>query len=387
MVPDGYFDMVIADEAHRIGSPRSRQTKKIVDKFENTKYKYVVTGTLNANNAMSFFMPFRFMGPDMMREANFYEFRSRHFLAVDPDQHIWVPTGSTYSHVQELIGNASVCFKKEDCLDLPDKVYQEYVCDMSKDQNVEYLRVLEDMMFILKEGCASCEKNGAKCDWVCENAILIKNALVKNSKLAQITCGFFIETKYEVTPEGRKVDKSEAHFFDDNPKLDLLMSTIANIPADKKIIIWSNFTAAIKLIEQRLQKAYGGDSYLLVYGDVDAFEAVEKFKIDPKKRFFVANPEKAGTGLNIQFSNYQIFFSKNYSYRSRQQAEDRQHRQGQKNVVTVIDVMCDDTIDLHIQDILKDKMELDKSLNTLARVGGFDELGKNIEHYRRICNH
>lgn len=371
IIPDDYFDMVILDEAHRIGSPRSRQTKKIVEKFEYAKFKYIITGTLNANSPMSFYMPFRFLGPDMVHEANFYEFRQRHFYTVDPDQHIWKPSPGTHQHVQELIGNASVCFKKEDCLDLPPKVYTTLKCDLSSDQQEEYNRTRDEMMFIVKKGCQDCDKNGTECGWVCNNAILIKNILVKITKLAQITCGFFIDTKFEITPEGKKVDKSVVHWFDENPKLSLLVSTLNDIPKDRKVIIWSHYTAGVKMVADKIKKAFGEDSYVTVFGDVNAFDMVNKFRDNPGIRFFIANQKKAGTGLNIQFSNYQIFFSNDYSYVRRQQAEDRQHRQGQKDTVTIFDLACRKTID---EDILKivlvEKKEMDASLNSLARIGG-----------------
>jgi SNF2 family DNA or RNA helicase len=371
IIPDDYFQMVILDEAHRIGSPRSNQTKAIVEKFEYVQYKYIITGTLNANNPMSFFMPFRFMGPEMVNEANFYEFRQKHFYTVDPDQHIWVPSPGTHQHVQKLIGNASVCFKKEDCLDLPPKVYETLKCDMSPAQLEEYKRTRDDMMFIIKKGCQDCDKNGTKCDWVCNNAILVKNILVKITKLAQITCGFFIETKFEITPEGKKVDKSVVHWFDENPKLNLLVSTINDIPNDRKVIIWSHYTAGVKLIADRIKKAFGPDSYVTVFGDDNAFDKVNQFRDNPKIRFFIANQKKAGTGLNIQFSNYQVFFSNDYSYVRRQQAEDRQHRQGQKDTVTIFDLACQKSIDEEILNIvLVEKKELDASLNSLARIGG-----------------
>ena len=45
ILPENYFDMIVLDEAHRVGSPRSNQTKAIINTFENTPYKYVVTGT------------------------------------------------------------------------------------------------------------------------------------------------------------------------------------------------------------------------------------------------------------------------------------------------------------------------------------------------------
>lgn len=369
LIPEGYFQMVILDEAHRIGSPRIRQTKVIVDKFEYVPYKYIVTGTLNANNCTSFYMPFRFLGPDTVPEANFYEFRARHFFTVDPEKHIWVASPGTHGIVKDLIGKVSICFKKEECIDLPPKIYQVYKCEMSKAQQEQYDNVKKELIFIIKDNCKNCAKMLA-CDMSCNNTIMIKNILVQITKLSQITCGFFINTKKKIDDSGREVDASEVIWFEENPKLNLLISIIQNIPEDKKVIIWSNYVAGVKIIEARLKKVFGEESCISIYGSDDAFDKINQFETDPKKRFLSANQKKAGTGFNIQFSSYQVFFSNDYSYICRDQAEARQHRQGQKDSVTIADVVCRDTIDETKLEILKSKKDLAMDLSSLARVAG-----------------
>lgn len=371
LFPPDYFQMVVLDEAHRIGSPRSRQTKTIVDYFEHVPYKYIVTGTLNANSHMSFYMPFRFMGPDTVPEATFWEFRQKHFYTVDPDKHIWVPSPDTHGLVKDLIGRVSICFTKDQCLDLPPKIYEVVKCEMDKDQADRYEEVKKELIFTIQQHCKNCvDKDTEKC-LACENKILIKNVLVQINKLSQITCGFFIKTKKAIDPiTGSEKDASEVIWFEKNPKLSILVSTLNNIPSNKKVIIWSNFIASIKIIEAKIIEAFGKDSYVTVYGDDDAFAKVEQFKSNPKIRFFIANQTKAGTGLNIQFSNYQIFYSNNYSYIQRDQAESRQHRKGQEESVTIIDTVCSGTVDERVLGILMNKKSLAMDLSSLAKVAG-----------------
>jgi SNF2 family DNA or RNA helicase len=82
----------------------------------------------------------------------------------------------------------------------------------------------------------------------------------------------------------------------------------------------------------------------------------------------VANPKKLGVGQNIQFSHYQIFFSNSRSYVTRDQAIGRQHRQGQKEKVTVIDLITEDTVDELALEALKAKQDLNLTLSELSRV-------------------
>jgi SNF2 family DNA or RNA helicase len=372
LFPDNYFQMIVLDEAHRIGNSMTRQTKTIVHKFEFTPYKYIVTGTLHANSASSFYMPFRFMGPDTVPHANFYEFRRVHFFEMPPESHIWHVAPGTIETVKTIIGNLSVLFVKRECLDLPPVIYQKRYAEMSPEQKQHYGTVVNDLYVKIDNICSKCSNKGKSCMETCKDIIMVKTMLVAISKLAQITAGFFINTKIEVAPEGKQTNKSTIIEFEKNPKLDLLMDTLLNIPDDRKIIIWCNFVHGIDMIRKRIATVYGEDSVIKVSKTDDAYAAVKTFEADPKLRFFVSNQAKSGAGLNIQFkgSNYQIFFSNNYSYIMRDQAEGRQDRQGQTEKVTVIDCMCENSIDIHVRNILFDKKELAEDLSSLARVIG-----------------
>jgi len=364
---DNFFQFVIADEAHRIGSPKSRQTETIIDKFENTKYKSIITGSLNSNNTLSFYMPFRFLGPDTVPEAKYWSFRQIYQRAVDTDKRIWVDLAGTKDLVKNIIGNISVYFSKRDCLDLPDKIYKKMTCELDTTQKKYYDQVKNDLLLILDDMCKKCSAKDICTRKTCDNEIAIKSALVMVGKLNQICCGFYRNTRYKINDNGTKVDDSNIITFDKNPKLDLLMNVINDIDINQKIIIWTGYTHAIELIKDRINKAYGNESYVTAYKDFDAFKQVERFK-DSDKRFLIANPSKAGTGLNIQFSNYQIFFSNNYSFIQRDQAESRQDRKGQKNNVTIIDLLCENSIDVEILKILMNKEDLAHRLNSLAKV-------------------
>lgn len=363
---DDYFDIVVLDEAHRIGAPTSRQTKSIIGKFEAAKYKYIITGTLNANNLMSFYLPFRFLGPDTVPFANYYEFRRRYMFPVDPEQHIWVPSQTAKLEVRKMIGNISVSFKKEDCLNLPPLIYEKAYCEFGDEQARIYTDMATGLIANIDNMCKKCSA-GADCDRRCENSIEAKNALVLTTKLRQIACGFYINTITTVDDNGKQMDESKIITFNENPKLSLLMQMLTTIPEGKKVIIWSGYIYAVKLIHETISKAYGQDCVLTCYDKQDAYTQVEKFK-DPKISYMVANPTKMGVGQNIQFSNYQFFFNNSYSYVQREQAIGRQHREGQKESVTVFDFMVRGSIDEDVLDALMNKRDLDTCLIGLARV-------------------
>jgi len=368
LIDKDYFDMVILDEAHRIGSPLSRQTKSIVEHFENTKYKYIVTGTLHSNNILSFFMPFRFLGADVIPDTcNYYEFRKKYMTPVDPDCHIWIPNSWSKDYIKKVTGNLSVCFTKEECLDLPELIFEKYTCELEGGQAKIYNQMKKDLVTIIDDMCNKCNKNN-NCDNSCDQNIVAKGALVLSGKLNQICCGFYINTKKIIDNlTGKEIDDSNIITLNENPKLKLLISTLNNIPEDKQVIIWSNYRHSIQMICDELSKAFGKESFITCYGNQNAYEQVKLFQ-SSKVPYIVANQSKLGVGQNIQNSSYQIFFNNSNSYIIRDQAVGRQHRQGQKNKVTVIDLIVNDTVDVIRLKSLKSKQDLNLTLSQLSRV-------------------
>lgn len=366
ILPENFFDMIILDEAHRIGSPKSNQTKSIISKFENTKYKYIVTGTLHANNLMSFYMPFRFLGADVVPYADYYEFRQRYMYPVDPDQFIWVPTKGAKEIVTKMTGDLSILFTKDECLDLPPKIYTRYSCEMDGDQKQLYEQMKKDFIGIVDDMCNKCTKKDC-CDNSCTEELVAKNAIVLSKKLHQIASGFYINTRFKIYDDGHRENDSNIIVLNNNPKMKLLIDTLNNIPPDKQIIIWANYIFTIKSISEALEKAFGKNSYITCFGDQNAYEQVNLFR-DKKYPYCIANPTKMGVGQNIQFSNYQIFYTNSYSWITRDQAESRQHRQGQKEKVTIIDLITKDTMDEIVLDALMNKKDLALTLSQLSRV-------------------
>jgi SNF2 family DNA or RNA helicase len=312
-------------------------------------------------------MPFRFMGPDTVPYASFEEFRRKYFFPVDPDQYIWKEIGGARLEIRKIINDVSVFFAKEECINLPEIIYQRYSCNIEGEQKKVYEDMRANLIAEIENMCDKCDKKG-KCDKSCDKTISTKNALTVLTKLQQIACGFYMNTTIRVKDDGSEETVRNIIDFKENAKLRLLIDVLGNIPEDRKVIIWSNFVHSIDIIELAIQRAGYGES-LKIYQNVDAYDQVEKFK-DPKYRYLIANPSKASAGLNIQFgtSNYQVHYSCNFSYIQREQAEGRQYREGQKNAVTVIDVSCSKTIDDYVLACLVEKEEMSDDLMSLARV-------------------
>ena len=77
-----------------------------------------------------------------------------------------------------------------------------------------------------------------------------------------------------------------------------------------------------------------------------------------KVRFFIGNPQTGGYGITLTEAKAVIYYSNSYDLEKRLQSEDRAHRIGQKNKVTYIDMMADDTVDEKIVESLRNKVNI-----------------------------
>lgn len=361
------FDMVVLDEAHRVGAPGTKQTKAVMDLYSySAKYRYIVTGSLNANNELSFFMPYRFLSAGASQYGNYYGFRQEYMFVVDKEGRIWRPRPHTATVVQRIVGKFGIGFRKQDCLDLPGVIEQVRSIDMDVEQKTAYHQLEHEMVTIIDDMCSKCTGSTgdiSTCARNCGNTVMIEHALVLAGKLRQIACGFMIKTMKMIDDEGAEVDDSQILTIGSNPKLKLMDEVLDEI-GDNKVIIWTHWRHTITEIEKHLKKRHDG-GVVVVAGSVNVFDAIAKFKL-PGVKYFLAMPSKAGIGQNIQFSHYQIWFSDFYSWLQYDQALARQDRQGQEHKVSSYHLVCNNSIDEKLQEVLQHKKELSDVLGALA---------------------
>ena len=164
---------------------------------------------------------------------------------------------------------------------------------------------------------------------------------------------------------------------------------IINSQKDRKILVFSQFTKVLKLIENRLKEE--NIKYAYLDGKTDAKERiklVEEFNNDDKKVFLISL-KAGGTGLNLTSASLVIHFDPWFNPAVEDQASDRAHRIGQKNVVDVIKLISKNTVEEQviamqeskkelIEDIINSNLETSTSLKKLSREDIID-LFENME--------
>ena len=385
----------VLDESTRIKTPEAKRSIAVRE-LHTCKSRCILTGTPTAKSPLDIWSPFNFLKKDYFK-MGWPEFRNRYSVMIkdyaskrmrtindyefnrvrDAIAH-WQGDGDMFSclgdvaqelgmsfrdvrHIHEtegemsrykdenmlkgLIGDDTFSVKKEDCLDLPEKVYEIIDIDMAKDQKKAYDDLAQYMVAI--------NEDGAELEVVGILALLIR--------FMQI-CGGFFPSKTDEAPSTLLLP------FKKNPKLDALMEDIEEHTSDKQCIIWACFTAEIKLIKKTLQDAgYSAETY---HGQDDKHKrerTIKKF-VEGGIQFLVANPTVAGYGLNFQHCSYQYFFSNSYRTEARLQAEDRTHRAGQVNTCVYKDILLKNSIDHHIFDIIKQGKELNDVFKSISDI-------------------
>ncbi len=327
--------MLAVDESTTIKSRTANRTKSIIKLGKNAPYRRILTGSPVTKSPLDLFTQCDFLKNNVLGHTSFWTFQNRYAKMVRKNMgaHSFnqIVGYQNLSELNELIEDFSFRVRKEDCLDLPDKVYTKRLVELTPEQRKLYDQLKRNALAII-EG---------------EGMISASTILTQLLRLQQVCSGF---AKLE---DGRMIKVP-------SNKLTELMSLLEE--TDGKVIIWGNFTHDLEIIGEALSKQYGPESVELFYGGTPGEERqliVERFqnKDDPL-RFFVGQPRTGGYGLTLTEAKTVIYYSNGYDLEVRLQSEDRAHRIGQVNKVTYVDIVADNTSDEKILRALRSKIDI-----------------------------
>ena len=334
--------MMIVDESTTIKNKSAKRTKNLIKLGLDVKYKRILTGSPVTKSPLDLYSQCAFLDKSLLGFTSFLAFRNRYAVMRLIDmggRSIEIP--QYYTNLEELelkLKGFSFRVKKEECLDLPEKMYQRRNLQLAQKQQEVYNRLKKAAYVILKD-----------------SEVSFTNKLTEILRLHQVCNGFV------------KMDNQEITIFENCPKLKELLDIIEE--GEGKFIIWANYVHNIESIINLLKKTYNSDSVVSIYGAItpeQRQEAVRRFQEDDKCRFFVGNPSTGGYGLTLTKASYVVYFSNSYNLEVRQQSEDRAHRIGQNKNVLYIDLVAEKTIDELIIAALKNKIKI--SAQTLGEV-------------------
>tara|TARA_R100001591_G_scaffold15684_1_gene22073 strand:- start:871 stop:2343 length:1473 start_codon:yes stop_codon:yes gene_type:complete len=337
-------NIVVIDESTTIKNPKAKRTKNILALRWRAKMRRILTGSPVTKSPLDLYTQCAFLDPALLGFKSYYAFRNRYCtfdeVYIARGEAIMVPDGYTnLDELEQKLKQFSIRLTKDECLDIPDKIYQKREIMITGDQK----RVYERLRI---EALAKFENE----------TISVHNQLTELLRLHQVANGYC------------KSDDGEILQFN-NEKLKALLEILEE--TDQKVIIWATYVHNINEIIASLNDKYGSETVVSIFGETsqsDRMLAVDRFQNDDKCRFFVGNPTTGGYGLTLTAAKYVIYYSNNYNLEVRKQSEDRAHRIGQTKNVVYIDIMAKDTIDEKIVQALKRKNQLSaKTLGDKAK--------------------
>ena len=326
--------LMAVDESTTIKTPSAKRTKSILALSKSAVYRRILTGSPITKSPLDLYTQCGFLNEDLLGFSSYYAFRSRYAHMIERNfggrRVQIVKSYQRLDELSKLIEPFSYRVLKEDCLDLPDKIYIKREIELTEEQLKLYSTMKQMALATL---------NG--------KLLTAPNVLTQLMRLHQITCGHF------------KSDDGKIQELKNN-RLEELMSILEE--TEGKVIIWANYIYDIERIAEAIKKEYGDDSIVQYYGAIHTDERqknIERFQ-DPLSpfRFFIGNPQTGGYGITLTAANTVIYYSNGYDLEKRLQSEDRAHRIGQKKSVTYIDLIAEKTIDEKIVKALRKKIDI-----------------------------
>ena len=322
------------DESTTIKNPTAKRTINILKIADLAKYRRILTGSPVTKSPLDLYSQCEFLDPYHLGHQSYYSFRARYANMIDRNfGGRRVQIVGSYRRLPELtekLEKFSYRVLKEDCLDLPPKVFTKRIIELTDEQKKVYAQMKRE---------AVAELEG--------KVMSTMNVMTQLMRLHQVTCGHFKADDDTITEiKNNRIDSL----------LELLEET------EGKVIIWANYRADIKNIVAALKKAYGEASTVEYHGGVDPTLRQDNIAQFQQKnsptRYFVGNAQTGGYGITLTAANTVVYYSNSYDLEKRLQSEDRAHRIGQTGSVTYVDLMAENTIDERIVKALRKKINL-----------------------------
>lgn len=311
------ISMIAVDEIHKNKNPSSQQSKGLI-KLQS-ECEIAMTGTPLMNTPMDLYFIFKWLGYE---KHSFYAFRNHHCLMGGFGGYEIVGY-KNLSELQERLNKIMLRRRKEDVLDLPEKTYVEEYVDMTPKQKLIY-----------DEVTASIKMN-------IDQIAVAPNPLAELIRMRQATG--YPGILSSSANESAKLDRME----------EIVEDAIEN---GRKVVVFSNWTQITDIVMHRLSlKGYEPLNITGQIPDETRQTFVNAFQNDDHYKVIVGTIGAMGTGLTLHAGTVEIFLDEPWNRANKEQAEDRCHRIGQKQNVTVHTIICKNTIDERIHELVYDK--------------------------------
>lgn len=332
------IDMVVVDEVHRCKSKKSKQGNNLL-KIE-AKYKIAMTGTLLLNNPLDSYVPLVWTEND---KSILTTFKPQYIIEGDSYEGQIVGY-QNMDLLKEELESCSLRRKKEEVLNLPPKTMITEYIDMSDEHRKFYNNI----------------KKGVKEE--ADKIDLKRNVLALATRLRQATACPSILTTQNI--ESSKIEHC----------VDLVEQIVSQ---GDKVVIMNTYKATVEDLKEKL-KDY---KPLICTGDTkpgDIDERINIFQTDPSRKVMICTWQKMGTSITLTAASYMIHMDTAWTDGLYQQTCDRIYRIGQTKPVFIYNLVCKNTIDEHVKEMVDVKRSMSDFIVD-------DEMNPEIVH--NLCSY
>ena len=320
------FLYIILDEAQKIKNPKTKMT--IAIKTFDCDYRLALSGTPIENHLGELWSIFSFLMPGFLDTLSF--FKNYYQTPIEKENNM-----TRQDLLNKRVKPFMIRRTKEKVADeLPEKSIIVKYTQFSDKQTALYESIRVSMDKKVREAVS---KKG-----IGSSHIMILDALLK---LRQVCCD----------PSLLKIE--EAKKVKESAKLALFLDLIDElILEDRKILVFSQFTSMLTILEENIQhRKY---KYTKLTGSTrKREEAIEKFT-KGDANIFLISLKAGGVGLNLVEADTVIHYDPWWNPAVENQATDRAYRIGQKKAVFVYKLIVENTIEQKILELQKKKQAI-----------------------------
>ena len=330
------FDLIVVDEANAYKSPSTKRWKNLSKLIGPHTWLWMLTGTPAAQSPVDAYGLAKLVSPERVPKFS-SAWRDRVMVSISKFK--WIAKQSSTTEVFRALQPA-IRYTKDECLDLPDIVYQTRDVPLTP-QVTKYYSSLKRQLLIEAAG----------------EQVSAVNAAAALNKLLQISSGAVYTDKHEVIE------------FDISPRLNALKEVLEE--TTNKVVVFVPFLHAIQIVSEYLTKE--NITSEIINGSVTAqkrHDIISRFQTDTNPRVLIVQPQSASHGVTLTAADTVVFWSPVMSVETYLQCIARIQRVGQVNKMLVVHLrgsevekkiyaMLEGKVDSHQQlvDLYKQELE------------------------------
>ena len=323
-ISENNFGLIAFDESHKIGAPDTTQYNNLMKL--DADFKVAATGTLIVNSPLSAFPSLKFTDNDSATLTNF----KSQYCAFGGYGNKQIIGSKNLDILREEIANCSIRRTLYDVRkDIPPLTIDVEYLEMEEEQQKFYEAIKEGV----KEEADKIELKAG-------------NLLALTTRLRQATACPSVLTTQDI--ESVKVARAFEY--------------IQEICSQgEKVVIFSMFKEPLNQLAAKLE----GFRFSINTGDTSdavAFSNMTRFQEDPNEQVFLGTFGKCGTGFTLNSSMYLVCIDTPYTFSLFEQGYQRVHRISNTRPAFIKVLVCEETIDERVQEIIETKKDLGEYL-------------------------